>query len=123
MTLHGWPNPPHLSLHELHKPKASKGEGVLGGEGQAQGDRGGHTQRDTERHRERERERERERDRHKDTDRQRGKGREEKRTLPEKKIAQINWRAMMSIAKLLGHNWLWNMATHVWHVKDIIDLF
>lgn len=96
-------SPPPFPLHELHKPKASKGEGVLGGEGQA--------------------ERERERDRHKDTDRQRGKGREGKKTLPEKKIAQINWRAMMSIAKLQGYNWLWNMAAHVWHVKDIIDIF
>ncbi len=52
-----------------------------------------------------------------------GEGREGKGTLPEKKIAQINWRAMMSIAKLLGHNWLWNMAAHLWHVKDIIDIF
>jgi hypothetical protein len=50
--------PPPFPLHELHKPKASKGEGVLGGEGQAEGDRGGHTHREggggreqTQRHR------------------------------------------------------------------------
>jgi hypothetical protein len=64
-----------------------------------------------------------EENRHKDTDSRRWKGRKGKRTSPEKKIAQINWRAMMSIAKLLGHNWFWNMAAHVWHVKDIINIF
>jgi hypothetical protein len=35
-------SPPPFPLHELHKPKVSKGEGVLGVEGQAEGDRGGH---------------------------------------------------------------------------------
>ncbi len=72
-------SPPPFPLHELHKPKASKGEGVLGGEGQAQGDRGGHTHRDTERHSESERERERERERGIDAKTQTdGEGREGK---------------------------------------------
>ncbi len=68
--------PPPFPLHELHKPKASKGEGVLGVEGQAEGDRGGHRER--KRERERERERERGTDTKTQTDREgrAGKGRE-----------------------------------------------
>jgi hypothetical protein len=60
-------SPPPFPLHELHKPKVSKGEGVLGGEGQAEGNRGGHRQRERERGGG---------GRHKDTDSRRGKGRE-----------------------------------------------